>query len=154
MISFLSKRPGNVDKNTSPCNSRMALPDESLNQISMKIIYLVTCGLILTLASTFGKPVNSACPVKGRPADGRIAVSVKVSFCCQRCVAKFEKDPFSFLGKVAKSGKSVCPVRGRKVDKAATSLISVAVCCNGCKGKVEAEPRQYVAKIAKSGKGS
>ena len=120
----------------------------------MKTIYTITCGLILTLASTFGNPLNTACPVKGRPADGRIAVPVKVNFCCQRCVAKFEKDPLAFLAKVAKSAKSECPVSGRDIDRAATSSILVAVCCNGCKGKVEAEPREYLARIAKKRKGS
>ena len=118
----------------------------------MKIAPLVTFGLILTLSSTFGEPVNTSCPVKGRPVDGRIAVPVKIDFCCQRCVAKFEEAPVSFLAKVAKTAKGTCPVSGREIEKAARALVSVAVCCNGCKGKVEAEPREYLARIAKSRK--
>ena len=120
----------------------------------MKIISLITLTSILTFTSALCDSVNTACPVKGRPADGRIAVPVKIDFCCQRCVAKFEEAPVSFLAKVAKTAKGTCPVSGREIEKAATALVSVAVCCNGCKGKVEAEPREYLARIGKSKRGS
>ncbi|MAT31896.1 MAG: hypothetical protein DBX00_12375 [Verrucomicrobia bacterium] len=120
----------------------------------MKIISLITLTSILTFTSALCDSVNTACPVKGRPADGRIAVPVKIDFCCQKCLDKFEKDPVSFLSKVAKTAKGQCPVSGRKINKASTALISVAVCCNGCKGKVEAEPREYLARIGKSKRGS
>ena len=120
----------------------------------MKTIYLITFAVVMTFTSALCDSVNTACPVKGRPADGRIAVPVKIDFCCQKCLDKFEKDPVSFLSKVAKTVKGQCPVSDRKITKASTALISVAVCCNGCKGKVEAEPREYLARIGKSKRGS
>ena len=118
-------------------------------QTIMKVICLTTFAVVMTFTSALCDSVNTACPVKGRPADGRIAVPVKIAFCCQQCVDKFEKSPISFLSKVAKAPRGQCPVSGRRISKASTVLISVAVCCNGCKGKVEAEPKEYLARIAK-----
>ena len=108
----------------------------------MKIISLIVCGLIMSLAPAFAGPVNKNCPVRGKAVDGSSAVEVKVGFCCGRCQAKFDKDPVALLAKVAKTADGKCPISGRDVDEDATSTISVAVCCGGCKGKVKKNPKE------------
>tara|TARA_B100000963_G_scaffold266281_1_gene234473 strand:- start:3168 stop:3530 length:363 start_codon:yes stop_codon:yes gene_type:complete len=120
----------------------------------MKIIFLVVCGLMLSLVPVFGGPVNKICPVKGKAANGSTAVEIKVGFCCGRCVAKFEKDPVALLGKVAEAADGKCPISGRDNDPDATATISVAVCCGGCKSKVAKAPKKFLAKIAGRKKGS
>ena len=120
----------------------------------MKIISLIVCGLIMSLAPAFAGPVNKNCPVRGKAVDGSTAVEVKVGFCCGRCQAKFDKDPVALLAKVAKTADGKCPISGRDVDEDATSTISVAVCCGGCKGKVNKNPKEYLAKIGSEKKDS
>ena len=120
----------------------------------MKLVYLIVCGLTLSLMSAFASPVNKTCPVKGKAADGSTAVEVKVGFCCGRCVSKFEKDPAAVLAKVAEAAEGKCPFSGRDNDPDATSTISVAVCCGGCKGKVANDPKKFLAKIANNEKSS
>jgi len=49
------------------------------------------------------KPVNTACPVTGTPADPAKTVFYAgqlVAFCCDRCKAKFQKDPRPFLARL------------------------------------------------------
>ena len=49
------------------------------------------------------KPVNSACPVSGKPADpanSLVYEGERVAFCCEGCKAKFQQDPRPFLSKL------------------------------------------------------
>jgi uncharacterized membrane protein/YHS domain-containing protein len=50
-----------------------------------------------------GRPINTKCPVSGKPIDSSKTVVYKgkvVAFCCDDCKAKFEKDPAPFLAKL------------------------------------------------------
>ncbi len=50
-------------------------------------------------------PVNDACPVSGAAIDAGVTVLFegrRVAFCCEKCKAKFEKDPKAFAGKLPK----------------------------------------------------
>ena len=120
----------------------------------LKLVYLIVCGLTLSVMSAFAGPVNKTSPVKGKAAGGSTAVEVKVGFCCGRCVSKFEKDPAAVLAKVAEAAEGKCPFSGRDNDPDATPTISVAVCCKGCKGKVANDPKKFLAKIANNEKRS
>lgn len=114
----------------------------------MKIVSLIASVLMLTLSQGFAEdPVNKKCPVKGKEVDGSTAAKVEVGFCCKNCKGKFDKDPASFLAKVAKAADGKCPISGKDVDEDVSSTISVAVCCKGCKGKVEKEPKKYLEKV-------
>jgi uncharacterized membrane protein len=49
------------------------------------------------------KPINTQCPVSGKPADAARTVlyeGVLVAFCCDDCMAQFQKDPKPFLSKL------------------------------------------------------
>ena len=81
---------------------------EEIEQLQAKIKdhqVQVDLGTALTSrSSTNATPVNSQCPVSGKPADpaktlfheGRL-----VAFCCDDCKAKFQQDPKPYLNKLA-----------------------------------------------------
>jgi YHS domain-containing protein len=53
--------------------------------------------------TTAHKPVNTACPVTGTPADPAKTVVYAgqlVAFCCDQCKAKFQQDPRPFLARL------------------------------------------------------
>ena len=65
----------------------------------------VDLGTPLAVApTTNATPVNTECPVSGKPVDTSKTVvhnGVLVAFCCDDCKAKFEQDPKPFLEKLA-----------------------------------------------------
>lgn len=94
--------------------------------------------------------INDTCPVKGKSADGSKSVEYTATFCCEKCVSKFEKDPKASAAKVAAAEEGKCPFSGKDVDPEATSTVSIAVCCGGCKKKVAAEPKKYLGELGES----
>jgi YHS domain-containing protein len=58
---------------------------------------------LASAAPTNATPVNSTCPVSGKPVDPTKTVLYEgqlIAFCCNDCKAKFEKDPKPFLAKL------------------------------------------------------
>lgn len=95
------------------------------------------------------KPINDVCPVKGKDVDGSKAVEYTATFCCDKCVAKFEKDPAKYADKLASAEDGKCAFSGKDVDPDAKATISIAVCCGGCQKKVTADPVKYLAELDK-----
>ena len=121
----------------------------------MKLIYTL---LVATMAAfTFGgslqaddsAPINDTCPVKGKEADGSKAVEYTATFCCDKCVAKFEKDPGKYAKKLADAEDGKCAFSGKDIDPEAKATVKIAVCCGGCEKKVTAEPLKYLGKLQK-----
>jgi YHS domain-containing protein len=118
---------------------------------------------LLTLIATLGifagtalaDPVNKLCPVSGKAGDPAVTADYKkkISFCCEKCKAKFDKDPKSFGKEIAayKADSDKCIFSGKAVDKAQSSEFKVAVttCCENCKGKFESDPDKYIEKALK-----
>jgi len=53
--------------------------------------------------ATNALPINTLCPVSGKPVDPSKTLTVDgrpVAFCCDDCKAKFQQDPKPFLGKL------------------------------------------------------
>jgi hypothetical protein len=58
-------------------------------------------------AATAAVPVNTVCPVSGKPVDVTKFVEFKgrrIGFCCENCPKAFEKEPGKFEGKVVVAG--------------------------------------------------
>ena len=111
-------------------------------------------------------PINTVCPVSGKPAD-RTKTTVHdgklVAFCCDDCKASFAKDPKAYQAKlaqfanpppgdlaVAKPVNTKCPVSGKDVDPTKTSLQDgkvLAFCCSDCKAKFDKDPTPFLAKL-------
>ena len=92
-------------------------------------------------------PINEVCPVKGKDADGSKVVEYTASFCCGKCVSKFEKEPAKYAEKLAEAEEGKCAFSGKDIDPDATSTVAIAVCCGGCKKKVTEDPVKYLGEI-------
>jgi hypothetical protein len=121
----------------------------------MKTLSTLLATLALFVGGAFADPVNKLCPVSGKAGDPAVTYDYakKISFCCDKCKAKFDKDPASFGDKIAayKADSAKCILSGKDVDKAQTSDYKAAIttCCEKCKAKVEAEPEKFIAKALK-----
>jgi YHS domain-containing protein len=99
------------------------------------------------------KPVNSACPLSGRPVDATKTLVVKgqtVAFCCGNCPKKF--DAAKDAEKIKNDGKAFndkCPVSGRPVAEKSvkTATVNIGFCCGECKGKFEKDPDKVLKNV-------
>ena len=113
-----------------------------------RILALILGVFALTLAHGFAGAINKSCPIKkGKEASKE--ATVEISFCCEKCKAKFDADPAAALSKVADAAEGKCPMSGKDVDAAQTSSIAIGVCCNSCKKKIEEDPKKYLKDVKK-----
>jgi YHS domain-containing protein len=121
----------------------------------MKKILSLMASMAFTCVAMADDPVNTKCPYSAKDIDKAVTSDYKkeVSFCCEKCKGKFDKDPDSFIEKVAsydtKSGK--CIFTGKAVNTAQKSTYTkvVAFCCDKCKPKFDKEPDKVIAKAVK-----
>jgi YHS domain-containing protein len=122
---------------------------------TMKSIFALILALFTAASIAKADPVNKDCPVSGKAADkSKTSEYAKtVAFCCEKCKAKFDADPKSFVAKVASydAKDAKCPVSGKKVDEKVTSeyKATVGFCCAKCKGKFDAAPDKFIEKAVK-----
>lgn len=106
------------------------------------------------------KRIQVNCPITGNPIDGKTFAMIEgkgVYFCCQRCVAQYEKDPAKYAGKLEGSYtyQTLCPVGDEKIDP--TSYVDLStgeriyLCCGGCANKLQKDPERYAPKLAEQG---
>ena len=101
-----------------------------------------------------GKVVNAKCPVSGEDIDPEQTAAYNgatVGLCCEKCQAKFEKDPSKFAEKIAyvTAANDKCPFSGEDIDKeqVAAFTATVAFCCEKCKGKFDKDPDKLIGKV-------
>ena len=103
------------------------------------------------------KPINTNCPVSGKPVDLAQTVLYEgklVAFCCEKCKASFEKDAKPYLSKLdlslAKPINTKCPISDKDIDPTKTSVHAgklVAFCCDKCKAQFDKNPQACLAKL-------
>jgi YHS domain-containing protein len=98
--------------------------------------------------------VNKTCPHSGRPVKADMTAVINgatVAFCCEKCVAKAEKDPAGTakLLEADKPGNAKCPASGKDVDTSVTSTVTatVAFCCDKCKAKFDKDPDAAIGTV-------
>ncbi|MDH3584745.1 MAG: hypothetical protein OER86_11070 [Phycisphaerae bacterium] len=113
--------------------------------------------------SASAKSINTKCPVSGKAVDASKVSTFQgqvIGFCCDKCKAKFDKDPKALIGKVKefKAPKKVvlfndrCPISGKPVDPSKSFAFqgkTIGFCCDNCKGKFVKEPKKFIAKVKK-----
>lgn len=108
------------------------------------IYFLITASLFAGFS--FAQAVNTKCPISGQDvdADQTLVIEKAVSFCCGKCLSKFEKDPAAMNEKVIKAESQIvndaCPISGKGTDK--TVMVKgqqVGVCCGKCAKKVSGD---------------
>ena len=109
------------------------------------------CAMAFATGSVFSaEPVNEKCPVSDKAVDAEKTVSYTATFCCKKCVAKFNKDPLAYAEKVAGAAEGKCPISGKDVDPAATAEVVIGACCGKCVKKISAEPGKFFGKLQKA----
>jgi len=122
----------------------------------MKLIKSALAALgILALSVSFaaaGDAINKKCPVKGKDVAAGKSADYTIKFCCEKCVAKFNKDPLAYTKKIAEAKDGKCAFSGKDVsdDADASATVTIGVCCGGCVKKVKADPGKYYAKLKKA----
>jgi len=122
------------------------------------ILKLLVVASLTAMASVSAEPVNKKCPVSGKDVDPAITAkhSVVLGFCCEKCVAKYKKDPnaeayvASLKEASAKPVNTVCPVSGKEVDPemlVANEDKIIGFCCEKCVAKFKADPKSIMAKV-------
>ena len=91
--------------------------------------------------------INDVCPIKGKSVDGSKSVDFSATFCCDKCVAKFEKDPGKYADKLASAEEGKCAFSGKDLDPDAVATVTIGVCCGGCKKKVTEAPLEYLGDV-------
>jgi hypothetical protein len=121
----------------------------------MKILFTLVAALFLSAGVASADPVNKLCPVSGKDGDPALIVKYakKIGFCCDKCKAKFEKDPASFAEKIAayKTDGKKCIISDKDADAEQTVeyKADVSACCEKCEAKIKAEPDKFIAKALK-----
>ncbi len=97
----------------------------------------------------------------GEPVD-YIYRNRLVRFCCEHCIADFEKDPARHIAKLDEAAKAkqmadypmnTCPVAGNELGKVTTAHDIVVgnrlvrLCCESCEPLFEKDPAKYLAII-------
>lgn len=110
--------------------------------------------------------IQVTCPISGNPIDGKTQIVTRgkpVSFCCARCVSKFDSAGNSDSDNRRLDAKledcytyqTRCPVSGDKVDPTVfTDLPTgqrIYLCCSGCADKLLKEPAKYAERLAAQG---
>lgn len=113
----------------------------------MMLLGLVLAGGALIAAEEAAKPINDKCPMSGKSVDADQTSQYTVTFCCDKCKAKFDKNPAAYTQKVAHAEDGKCPMSGKDVDAEKTSTITVGFCCEKCKGKFDKDPKKYIGKV-------
>ncbi|MEM9284137.1 MAG: hypothetical protein AAGA96_20145 [Verrucomicrobiota bacterium] len=119
----------------------------------MKLIYTIL--FMAVAAFTFmgsiqadeSAAINDVCPIKGKSVDGSKAVDFTASFCCGKCVTKFEADPAKYAEDLAAAEDGKCAFSGEDIDPDASATVTIGVCCGGCKKKVTESPLEYLGDV-------
>ena len=78
----------------------------------MKTLLLCLCTVLFLGSVAFaekpaeakGAPINKKCPVEGEDIDPAVTTThtgKTVAFCCKSCIGKFNKDPETYMKKLA-----------------------------------------------------
>ncbi|MGI8602831.1 MAG: hypothetical protein ACR2OZ_07495 [Verrucomicrobiales bacterium] len=117
------------------------------------LLSLLAC-FALTVGA-FGEPTNKKCPYSGKDIDAAITTDYKkeISFCCEKCKGKFDKDPDSFIEKIAKydskSGKCIFTGKEINPEQKSAYVKNVAFCCPKCPPNFAKDPDKVIEKVVK-----
>lgn len=121
----------------------------------MKTLFTLLAAMAVCAGAAFADPVNKLCPVSGKAGDPAVTYKYakKIGFCCDKCKAKFDKDPNSFGKEIAayKVDSGKCLFSGEDADKEKVTEFKaeITTCCNNCKGRMESDPDKYIEKALK-----
>ena len=130
----------------------------------MKRILVYLCVGVVSLCGVADaeekKPAEEICVVSGKALSGS-AVTVthdgqELRLCCEKCQAKFEKDPAKYLQQLALMTYPLetCVVSGEKLGSMGKPVMHthegnvVMFCCKRCTKSFSKDPEKYLKKIS------
>ncbi|HCN77629.1 MAG TPA: hypothetical protein DIT13_10610 [Verrucomicrobiales bacterium] len=110
---------------------------------------------ILALAAfsslSAAEPLNTICPVSGKPANPSITsnYSKTVAVCCDRCVSQFNATPKAYLRNIVTANGVQCPLSKKKADasKKVTYSRQVAFADAASKAAFDAAPDKHIIEV-------
>lgn len=118
----------------------------------MKTLLALIAAALVTVPA-LADPANANCPTSGKPVDKAMTSTYakKISFCCEKCKAKFDAEPAKFAKEIAayKADSGKCLVSGKAVDAAQSSEFKkvVGFCCEKCKAGFDKDPDATIEKV-------
>ncbi len=106
--------------------------------------------------------VQVNCPISGKPVEKKVSIKHdggKVYFCCPGCVAKFEKEPAKYQGKLLAgyTYQTKCPVTNQDIDPSVSAKMGngQVVYFNNkkCVKQFLGTPEKYLLKLKRQGYG-
>lgn len=107
-------------------------------------------GFLVSFASA-AEPLNTVCPISGKPANPAITSNYTktVAVCCNRCKAQFNASPKGYLSNILAAVSGQCPLSKKKSDSAITVSYSrqVAFADAASKAAFDAAPDKHIKEV-------
>lgn len=118
----------------------------------MKNIFalIATLGLLAGF-STAAEPLNTVCPVSGKPASPAITSTYTktVAVCCNKCKAQFNTNPKGYLSNIIAAVNGQCPLSKKRSDSSITVTYTrqVAFADAASKATFDAAPDKHIKEV-------
>ncbi len=118
----------------------------------MKRILALVAALGLTVGiSSAAEPLNTVCPISGKPANPAInsTYTKTVAVCCNKCKAQFNATPKAYLNNILNAVTGQCPLSKKKSDPAITISYSrqIAFADVASKAIFDAAPDKHIKEV-------
>ena len=110
----------------------------------------VALGLLAGISSA-AEPLNTVCPISGKPANPAITSTYKksVAVCCNKCEARFNSNPKAYLTNIIGAVSGQCPLSKKKADSSITVSYTrqVAFADAASKASFDAAPDKHIKDV-------
>ena len=115
------------------------------------LLTLIAALSLLAGISPAAEPLNTVCPITGKPASPAITstYSKTVAVCCNRCKAQFTAAPKGYLSNILSAVAGQCPLSKKKSDPAikVTYTRQVAFADAASKAAFDAAPDKHIKEV-------
>lgn len=115
------------------------------------ILTLIASLSLLAGVSPAAEPLNTVCPISGKPASPAITSTYTktVPVCCNKCKAQFNAAPKGYLSNIIAAVAGQCPLSKKKSDPSITVTYSrqVAFADAASKAAFDAAPDKHIKEV-------
>ncbi len=132
-------------------NSYPSPPSHTITPTMKHILTLIAALSLLAGFSPAAEPLNTVCPISGKPANPAITstYSKTVAVCCDKCKAQFTAAPKGYLSNILAAVAGQCPLSKKKSDssKTVTYTRQVAFADAASKSAFDAAPDKHIKEV-------
>ncbi len=115
------------------------------------ILTLIAALSLLAGLSPAAEPLNTVCPITGKPASPAITSTYTktVAVCCNKCKAQFTAAPKGYLSNIIAAVAGQCPLSKKKSDPSITVTYTrpVAFADAASKAAFDAAPDKFIKEV-------